>query len=141
MTAAVLCPILKIAVAKQSPIVQALETKHLIFDFATEYSLKNAKLAAAAKEFRLTAADYDDFMRFLEKKDFKYDTETEKVLKDLEKQATKEELSTTLQNRNCRVAHQNKTQANSKTSLNIKARLLVCWKKKLSAAILGKKVK
>ena len=90
-------PDLKIALDKTAPIVTALEAKHLIFDFATDYTLKNPQLAASAKTFRLTDADYAQFVQFTAKNKFVYDTESEKILKDLEKQAAKEDLQTALQ--------------------------------------------
>lgn len=57
-----------------------------IFNFATEYCLKHPHIADA-KEFKLTDKDYNDFIASVQKADFKYDQETEKMLKTLKEMA------------------------------------------------------
>ena len=51
-----------------------------------DYIAKHPTIAPA-KDFALTDADYDEFKSRVLKADFKYDRETEKYLKDLEKLA------------------------------------------------------
>jgi carboxyl-terminal processing protease len=67
----------------------SLLTKNLIFDYATEYHAKHPKIAAA-KDFVLTDAEYNQFIAWLSKKDYDYTTRSEKVLEDLSKTAEKE---------------------------------------------------
>ena len=59
---------------------------NLIFDYATDYSIKNPKIASA-QEFVLTDADYEDFKNKVKAADFKYDQQSEKVLKALKEAA------------------------------------------------------
>jgi len=67
----------------------SLLTKNHIFDYATEYHAKHPKIAAA-KDFVLTDAEYNEFITWLSKKDYDYTTRSEKVLEDLTKSAEKE---------------------------------------------------
>ncbi len=90
-------PDVKIAATKDAAFLKALEKQHLVFDFATDYRLKNEKITADAKTFRLTDADYQNFVTFLAKKDFKYETETEKLIKELEAKAKSDKLEGVLQ--------------------------------------------
>ena len=74
---------------RYSPITQTLANKYFIFDYATRY--RNQKNAIAdAKEFKLTDAEYADFMSFLSDKDYNYLTRTERVLDELRFEAEKE---------------------------------------------------
>jgi carboxyl-terminal processing protease len=63
-------------------ITQTLVSKYLIFDYATEFARKNATIAAA-KDFTLSDAEYQNFVIFLNDKDYKYQTAAEKTLADL----------------------------------------------------------
>lgn len=82
-------PDLHVEELRASQISQTLINKMLLFDFATIYRRKNQKIAPA-KEFRLTDSEYNEFVKFLESKDYEYTTRSEKVLTDLEKVAKKE---------------------------------------------------
>jgi len=74
---------------RYSPITQTLANKYFIFDYATRYrSQKNA--IPGAKEFKLTDAEYAEFMNFLSNKDYNYLTRTERVLDELRFEAEKE---------------------------------------------------
>ena len=53
-----------------------------IFDFATEYALKN-KSIAPAEEFAISDQDYEEFKKMLKSRNFSYDLISVKVLKDL----------------------------------------------------------
>ncbi len=46
------------------PITQHLVSKYIIFDFATYYYYKHKEKIASAKEFKLSDADYEEFVRF-----------------------------------------------------------------------------
>jgi carboxyl-terminal processing protease len=71
---------------KYSGILGSLVTKNLIFDFATKYRIAHPSITGA-KEFKLTDAEYDEFVVFLNGKDYDYSTKTEKALEDLKADA------------------------------------------------------
>jgi len=70
-------------------ITQALVRKLMIFDYATVYRNNHPSLDNA-KTFALSDADYADFVKFLEGKDYNYDTGSEKILANLKTEITKE---------------------------------------------------
>lgn len=57
-----------------------------IFNYATDYCLKHPAIPSAEK-FKVTDADYADFKAMVKKADFKYDQQTEKILKNLKEMA------------------------------------------------------
>ena len=59
---------------------------NLIFDYATQYCLKHPTIVAPEK-FEVTDADYNDFKALVKKADFKYDQQSEKILKTLKEAA------------------------------------------------------
>ena len=67
-------------------IVYYLMNENIVFDYATQYCLKHPKVAPA-EEFKLTEADYEDFKAYVKQQDFKYDQQTERMLKDLKRMA------------------------------------------------------
>ncbi len=71
---------------KYSPILGSLATKNLIFNYATKYRIAHATIEPA-KNFKLTDAEYDDFVAFLTGKDYDYTTKTEKTLDELKENA------------------------------------------------------
>lgn len=75
-------------------ILSSLNRKHLIFDYVTQYCLKH-ETVADVKDFHFDG--FDDFITYLEKKEFAYDTESEKLLAQLKDKATAEKYSTLLQ--------------------------------------------
>ena len=62
---------------------------NLIFDYATQYCLKHPTIVAPEK-FEVTDADYNDFKALVKKADFKYDQQSEKILKTLKEAAVTE---------------------------------------------------
>jgi carboxyl-terminal processing protease len=72
-----------------SSIAQSLISKFLIFDYATLYRNKHESIAAA-RSFRLSDAEYDDFVKWLSDKEYDYTTKSEKALEDLKTNAEKE---------------------------------------------------
>ena len=64
----------------------ARDSNEVMLNYGVDYIAKHPTIAPA-KEFALTDADYDEFKARVLKADFKYDRETEKYLKDLEKLA------------------------------------------------------
>lgn len=72
---------------KQTPnIIYYLSRDNLIFDYATDYCIKHKKVAAA-QDFVLTDQDYEEFKEKVKSADFKYDQQSEKLLKDLKAMA------------------------------------------------------
>lgn len=63
-----------------------LVNDNLIFNYATQYCLKHPTIASAEK-FQVTDADYADFKETVKKADFKYDQQSEKILKSLKEMA------------------------------------------------------
>ena len=55
-----------------------------IFDFATEYTLKNETITPA-ETFEISDRDYDEFKKLLKSRNFSYDLISVKVLNDLKK--------------------------------------------------------
>jgi carboxyl-terminal processing protease len=66
-----------------------LLTGNHIFNFATDYALKN-KTIAEAGTFKLTDAEYNEFKSYVLAQDFKYNTASEEMLKKVKETAEKE---------------------------------------------------
>lgn len=71
----------------KSNVLKTLKEKHLIFDYATQFALKNKEIAPV-EEFEFT--DWAGFVAFLESKDFDYDTDTEKFLEQLKESSSED---------------------------------------------------
>ena len=67
-------------------LASARDSNEVMLNYEVDYIAKHPTIAPAA-EFALTDADYGEFKSRVLKADFKYDRETEKYLKDLEKLA------------------------------------------------------
>jgi carboxyl-terminal processing protease len=72
-----------------SRLAESLLIKQHIFDFATQYRASHDNIAAA-KDFKLTEQDYTEFKKFLEGKDYDYQTQSEKAIEDFKKKAEEE---------------------------------------------------
>lgn len=59
---------------------------NLIFDYATQYCLKHSVIAVP-EQFEVTDVDYNEFKEMVKKADFKYDQQSEKILKTLKEAA------------------------------------------------------
>lgn len=70
-------------------ITQALVSKLLIFDYATQYRNTHPAIGDP-KKFSLSDADYSDFVKFLADKNYTYTSASEKLLDDLKTEAGKE---------------------------------------------------
>ena len=68
---------------------------HLFFDYANRYYQQHTSIAPAT-DFQLTDKDIEDFCRFLDEKEFSYETETGRNLGELIKMAKQEDLDSTL---------------------------------------------
>jgi carboxyl-terminal processing protease len=71
-------------------LMKTLKEKFLLFDYVTQFCLKNEKIDEPEK-FRFT--QFDEFVDFLTKKNFTYDSESEKLLKKLKEEASKEKYT------------------------------------------------
>lgn len=69
-------PDIEVETAKFSPITTALLKDQAIFDFATHYYYSHQ--LSAWSSFIFSESDFQDFLRFLKKNGFEYETETEK---------------------------------------------------------------
>ncbi len=65
-------------------ITEELMAQYIIFDFCTDFVLKNPTIAAA-KDFKVTDAIFNDFVQFAQNKMFKFDTKSEKQIDQTEK--------------------------------------------------------
>jgi carboxyl-terminal processing protease len=72
-----------------SKIAVALYTKSYLFDYATQYAKSHATIAPA-ESFSLSQAEWDQFTKWLEGKDYAYKSETEIALDSLQSYAVKE---------------------------------------------------
>ncbi len=67
-----------------APIIGSLYSKNLIFDYATQYVAAH-KTIKSAKEYQFTDEEYNEFVKWLEGKDYDYTTKVEGTLDDLVK--------------------------------------------------------
>lgn len=79
-------PDIEVKAEKLPNILYYLINGNHIFDFATQYCLRHKTIAPAA-EFKVTDADYEQFKVQVKQADFKYDQQTEKMLKNLKEMA------------------------------------------------------
>ena len=77
-------------------VTQTLVSKLLIFDYATLYRNTHDKIGDP-REFHLTDAEYNDFVKYLGDKNYSYTTGTEKMVNNLKTEATKEKQFTGIQ--------------------------------------------
>jgi len=82
-------PDIELDIPQMSNVERALLRQNVIFDYATQYKLKNAEIAAASG-YTFTDADFKDFEQFVAGRDIDYETASEKELKQLEEKAKKE---------------------------------------------------
>ncbi len=81
-----------------SEITFVLVTKNYIFDYATNYVIKNKQLNADARNFRITDTDYADFVTFLQGKDIDYKTVSEEDMESLKKSAETDKYFVDIEN-------------------------------------------
>lgn len=82
-------PDVEVSGATASKIAVALYAKNFIFDYTTQYVRKHPKLNDAAN-FNLSAAEWNDFTKWLEGKDYSYKTNTEIAFDSLQENAIRE---------------------------------------------------
>ena len=79
-------PDVEVKAEKLPNILFYLVNENLVFDYATDYCLKHDRIAAP-EQFEVTDADYAEFKEKVKAADFKYDQQTEKMLKSLKEMA------------------------------------------------------
>lgn len=70
-----------------SNILKMLEKHHIIFDYVTEYC-KDKPTVAEVENLRYT--DFNDFLAYVNRRNFDYDTDTEDLLKQMEEKSTED---------------------------------------------------
>ncbi|MBT9394622.1 S41 family peptidase [Hymenobacter sp. NST-14] len=70
-------------------ITRVLLQKSYLFDYATRYRAQHPSIASA-RQFKLSDADYQQFVDYLKDKDINYSTDAEKALADLTKKVKAE---------------------------------------------------
>jgi carboxyl-terminal processing protease len=89
-------PDIKLEPEKLSQISIALITKNLMFDYATQFRAENEAIGSA-KNFQLSDKQYDDFVAYVTKADFSYETRSEKIIDALKEAAQKEKSFTAIE--------------------------------------------
>ena len=79
-------PDIEVKQEKLPNILFYLVRDNLIFDYATQYCLKHPSIPSP-QEFKVTDADYNDFKAMVKKADFKYEQQSEKIMKTLKEAA------------------------------------------------------
>ncbi|MDD3876951.1 MAG: S41 family peptidase [Bacteroidales bacterium] len=74
---------------RYSNIGTSLITKHLIFDYATKFFFEHPTISEA-RNFEITDGMYNDFVAFINGKDYDYKTDTEQMLELLKETAIEE---------------------------------------------------
>lgn len=87
-----IAPDVDISQEESSNLIKGLNSNNLIFHFATNYVLKRDSIDDA-ENFRLTDADYLDFVKFVEVAQVMYNTETETKMEELLASASDENYS------------------------------------------------
>lgn len=82
-------PDVKVDYEQVSKIGMSLIARGLIDDFVNEYYVKHSEVPDV-RTFKLTDADYDSFVAFLNNKEYDYTTQTDVLLKQLEEAAKKD---------------------------------------------------
>lgn len=72
-----------------APISQSIVANSFIFDFATDYRIKNDELASA-RNFTVSNDLFNEFSNYLSDKDYSYKTESEEMLEKWQEVATRE---------------------------------------------------
>ncbi|HEX8549283.1 MAG TPA: S41 family peptidase [Cytophagaceae bacterium] len=91
-----------------APITASLESKGLFFDYANIYFFNNKKIKAA-KDFRLSEAEYQEFLKWLKDKEYDYSTKVEGALEDIvnfsKKEKYYEAIKTQINSLKAQVSH------------------------------------
>lgn len=84
-------PDIEIEREKFATITKALMRQNIIFKYATEYVL-NHDSTPNVKTFQLSDADYENFISFVQKQNFEFESKTSKALKNLKEKAKQDSI-------------------------------------------------
>lgn len=73
-----------------APITISLVSKGLIFEYATKFYYENQDTKPDPKKFKITQEKYNEFVKWLDDKDYDYTTRVEKTIDNLTEYAKKE---------------------------------------------------
>ena len=79
-----------------APVTRAIAGENVLFDFATDYRLKNTEIPAA-KAFAVNDNIFEAFVKYIGDKEIKYETESEELLNKLKEAAEKEKYFESVQ--------------------------------------------
>ena len=106
-----IAPDVVIEAQKFSSILGSLVSKNLLFDYATKYRIAHETIVAA-RDFKLTDSEYDEFVAFLNGKEYDYTTKTEKALEDFKNDAKADKsidlIGTDIESLKAKMAHNKK---------------------------------
>lgn len=94
-TAGGILPDIVLTDSQKVDICYALYRNNMFFDYATRYRQQHATIPQP-QDFTITDADIEDFCRFLDERQFTYETETGRYFAELLKVAESEDLDSTL---------------------------------------------
>jgi carboxyl-terminal processing protease len=101
-------PDMKIDSKNFAPITYSLVARNLVFEFGNEFFIENKEISGP-REFQISDALYEDFVSWLDGKEYDYTTYVEKTLEDLEKYAEKEkffdDIKLTIEELKAKVSH------------------------------------
>lgn len=84
-----IAPDVEVAPKRFSNLLYNMISQNLIFDYATEYAFAHEAIAPA-RQFKLTDEEYQEFVSWVEKKDFNLSSQMDDAIVALEKMARKE---------------------------------------------------
>lgn len=90
-TAGGILPDIEINDSTKVDVTYALYSKHMFFDYSVQYRRLHDSVALPGV-YEVSDADIEDFCRFLEEKEFTYETETSKYFKDMLEMAKVEDI-------------------------------------------------
>lgn len=90
-TAGGILPDIVITDSQKVDICYTLYTRHMFFDYATRYHREHAVIASP-ETFQLSDSEIEDFCRFLDEKQFAYETETSRYFHDVLEMAKNEDI-------------------------------------------------
>jgi carboxyl-terminal processing protease len=82
-------PDVEVNVMKMSNIAKSLYDKNIIFEFANKYRNTHSSILPTS-QFKLSEAEWQEFLQFISNKDYQYITETERRLEDMKDKAEQE---------------------------------------------------
>lgn len=89
-------PDIEVNIEKESKLIKALKKENLIFDFSIDYINRTKELNI--ENFETNGKIVEEFRDYIKKVGFKYESDTDKKIDELEKIATSEEYFSSIEN-------------------------------------------